>query len=250
VFFKLSTAKRSKIVVQRLQTNCYEIALCATDETMSRHLEHADEYILAAFLAGDLPSSLRKEIASYIAESDSARDLLKMAQQAMDVSETGDGSPYVSPDAPKLASPQRVSRRRVESPGIGMSSLWKVTALFAGAVLILTITVAILVMDETGPGSIADGNWVPSVSAEQLHFSWEANDDAVMYQVLVMDPSTGEARVLSGTNQTHYSISAASGLEPRETPLTAGVEYRMWILAFDENGDILSRSDSIPFLAL
>ncbi|GEM_PF-916032 len=217
---------------------------------MPRHLEHADEYILAAFLAGDLPASLRKEIASYIAENDSARDLLSMAQQAMEISESGDGSTYVSPDVPTPVSPKRISRRRIEPPVIGVGSLWKVTALFAGAVLILTITVAILAMDSTRPGSLSGGEWIPSVSAEQLNLSWEAKDDAVMYQILVMDPATGEARVLSGTNQTNYSISAASGLEPTENGLTVGVEYRMWILAFDENGDILSRSDPIPFLAL
>jgi len=59
---------------------------------MPRPLEQADEYILAAFMAGDLPHSLRQEIIAYIASSDEARDLLAMAQVAMDAAASGDGA--------------------------------------------------------------------------------------------------------------------------------------------------------------
>jgi len=204
---------------------------------MSRKIEHADEYILAAFLAGDLPSSLRKEIASYIAESDSARDLLTMAQQAMDVAETGDGAPYTNLELATVVPPRTSSRRTTAQPVIGLGSLWKVTALFASAVLVLTITVGILAFDNSGAASSSDGNWMPTVGAEQLNLSWPSQQDAIAYQILMMNTQTGEARVVSGTDQTEYSILAAE--------LSAGEPSNVWILAIDADGDILSRSGSI-----
>jgi len=43
---------------------------------MSRYSEHIDEHILAAFMTGNLPTALRKEIAAYIAQNERAMDLL------------------------------------------------------------------------------------------------------------------------------------------------------------------------------
>jgi len=59
---------------------------------MSRPNEHINEHILAAFLTGNLPAPLRREIASYIAQNERARDLLTMANDAMEVVDSGDGS--------------------------------------------------------------------------------------------------------------------------------------------------------------
>lgn len=81
-----------KNLVMRLLTSRSKIAQGALINPMSRNIEHVDEYILAAFLAGDLPARLRKEIVSYIADNDSARDLLGMAREAMDAADVGDGS--------------------------------------------------------------------------------------------------------------------------------------------------------------
>lgn len=135
---------------------------------MPRHLEQVDEYILAAFMAGDLPQSLRQEIMAYIASSDKARDLLSMAYDAMDAAESGDGASRVL-EAPSTLPP-RPSRKgqlaNVLRSRFNERHLWKVTALFAGSVLVLAIIVAVLVLDQSRSlaGNDAYNDWTPHIS--------------------------------------------------------------------------------------
>ncbi len=230
----------------RLLTIRSKIAQGALKNPMSRNIEHVDEYILAAFLAGDLPASLRKEIVSYIADNDSARDLLGMAREAMDAADVGDGS-HASKFSPALALSRRQDSRNARTePTSGVNNLWKVTALFASAVLVLSFTVAILIFDTAPPATVVEeARWSPSVNTESLELSWPAQTGAVIYQILVVDQVSGDASVLSRTDQTSFSIREET---TSESAFVANHQYRLWILAFDEDGLLLSRSASISVL--
>ena len=234
-----------KNLVMRPLTSRSKIAQGALINTMSRHIEHVDEYLLAAFLAGGLPARLRQEIVSYIADNDSARDLLGMAREAMNAADVGDGSHVSQLSTSPVLSPRPDSRNvRAESKSnSGVNNLWKVTALFAGAVLVLSITVAILIFD-TAPSAtlVEEARWSPSVNTESLELSWPAQTGAVMYQILVVDQVSGDAAVLSQTDQTFFLIP---GEQTTEQVFVANHQYRLWILAFDVDGLLLSRSSSI-----
>ena len=85
--------------------------------------------MLAAFLSGDLPSHLRREIIAYLNTNDQVRDMLGMAQDAMVAAESGDGATRAS--SPQVRLTQSGGRRVWPKVEIDEKSHWKVTAFYA-----------------------------------------------------------------------------------------------------------------------
>ena len=208
---------------------------------MSRRREQIDEHILAAYLTGNLPASLRREIASYIAHSDDAMDLLAMANEAMDVSESGDGA--------AVQTRPSIKRSRVPSwanPASEMSpdaekSFWKVTALFASAVLVLALIVAVLVIsDGSQRADSAFQSWSPHIASETAQIGWPVQPGASEYHVVLYNEVSGERILLEKTQDTVFQMTSS------EVPLEASDIYNLWILAIDGNGEVTGRSTAIP----
>ena len=118
---------------------------------MSRTSEHVDEHILAAYLSGRLPEGLRREIVAYLASNDEARELLIMAEDAMEVGESGDGFPLLSkrrsllrqrgavlPTTTKQAPVARDFHHRRDE-----SNIWKTIAILASALLVIALILAV-----------------------------------------------------------------------------------------------------------
>lgn len=202
---------------------------------MSRPLESSEEYILAAFMSGELPVELRRRIIAYLNTNEQARDMLDMAQIAMDAAESGDGASLAAePQARLTQSGGRRTWPEVEGDG---KSQWKVTAFFAGAVLVLTIIVAIMAFNASRTQSLLHQPvWSPAISAENVTLEWEAISGAQTYQVMRFDTEIEEASIIARTSDTRLMLS-----DIEATSETSPV----WILAFDANGAMLDRSEPI-----
>ena len=181
---------------------------------------------------------MRKEIAAYIAHNERARDLLTMATDAMDVVESGDGAARI-----------RTRRPRNKQNGLTFLSseladhdtrLWKIAALFAISVLVLSITVGLVAYEfRSNRGLSATHSWSPSIGAEVLSLRWPAQPDAMQYQVMVQNQRSGESALLTRTEELTYDVpSDAVAFQP-------GVPYQIWVLALDEQQHVLSRSEAI-----
>ncbi len=127
---------------------------------MSRPLESSEEYILAAFMSGELPVELRRRIIAYLNTNEQARDMLDMAQIAMDAAESGDGASLAAePQARLTQSGGRRTWPEVEGDG---KSQWKVTAFFAGAVVDKYVPSSL-------PWDVTRCTWILSMTANR-HF--------------------------------------------------------------------------------
>lgn len=193
-----------------------------------------DEYILAAFLSGQLPDPLRKEIMTYLTRSGQARDILAMARDAMDSLEAGDGkaapAPVVVPAGDgrpaAVVPPAETLLKRLDE-----RTVWRVTAVFAGAVLVLALIVMALVLDPSRPGPEST-DWTPQVGGEALELTWPAVPGATSYQLLLFDAETHQARVLGASEQPRVDLEAF-------TRASSGL---LSILALDDAGRVVGRS--------
>lgn len=201
---------------------------------MPSQIAPTDEFILAAFLSGQLPDSLRKEIITYLTDSGQARDILSMAREAMDTVGSGDGMPAAAVAVPAAGdglgtlepAPSTVLRKRLDE-----RTLWKVTAVFAGAVLVLALIVMALVLDPSR--QIARGeDWSPRVSGDHLELTWPAVPGATSYQILMFDETTHQARVLGAVQGSQVDLEG----------LAAFSSGQLSILALDDGGRVVSRS--------
>jgi len=219
---------------------------------MRRPPEQIDEYILAAYLSGELPTRLRKEIAAYLADNPRAREILGMATDAMDVIESGGGVPLrlVDPSIPGVGEIESATQPAsgLQSPGIRRAEnnkfLWRIVGLVSAAVLVLAITLAIHVALELRAGSenateFASDGWEPAVEIDQLRVTWPEVTGAASYHVVLYDP-VGEFVV--STDETTYTSfeDLLDGVD--HVAAATGGNLQIWIEAFDPAGDYLQAS--------
>ena len=217
---------------------------------MSRPNEHIDEHILAAFLTGNLPAPLRREIASYIAQNERARDLLTMANDAMEVVDSGDGLG----DGSGIRLGDGFSHRKRRSPHhrahvpVSVASqedesnttLWKVATLFGASVLLLAITVGVLAFEyRSNTWTPQSAPWAITVSSSELHIAWLSRPDAAFYDVMIRNQETGENVLLVHTTETAADISNFSDQISGRTP------YELWIQASDADGEVVGQSEPL-----
>lgn len=216
---------------------------------MSESQEHIDEYLLAAFLAGDLPQRLREEISAYLVTNDRARDLLAMAGDALYAADGGDGARSAPVrklrparlDVSGLMAAESASRRFAKSD----ESLWKTIIVVASTVLFLTVAVAWHIsMDLRGRGSDAvDTAWVPSLAENRFALAWEEVDGARSYRVILHDDVQDMPHAVGLTAGTTFDASLSESW-PDGDALDGS--HTLWIEALDPDGNVLRRSASIP----
>lgn len=191
--------------------------------------------MLAAFLSGELPDHLRREIIAYLNTHDEARDMLTMAQDALDAVESGDGA--ARPAEPEVRLTRSGGRRPWASIPVDDKGHWKVTAFFAGAVLVLAITVALMALNTSRLQDALRGNeWSPVVSAGDVTLQWQPVPGASSYQVMRFDADADEASIIARTGETQLEINQVSE-RADSSPV--------WILAFSDEGTLLERSEPV-----
>ncbi|MCH8277282.1 MAG: hypothetical protein IIA50_07095 [Bacteroidetes bacterium] len=230
---------------------------------MRRAPEQIDEYILAAYLSGELPTRLRKEIAAYLVDNSRARELLGMATDALEVVESGDGAPLQrvfpadtdeeasengEPDSPRSAEyssrqDNLARQRRAENSKF----LWRIVGLVSVAVLVLAITLAIHLLFVLRAGSLltaesVNNGWAPVIEVDQLSVSWPSVPGAQSYRILLYDP-VGEFVVsiheTSGTAFDGYAETV------QLADAVAGGSLQIWIEAFDVGGNHMQSSKRV-----
>jgi len=204
---------------------------------MSAPTDLTDEYILAAFLSGELPQSLRREIVKYLSESPGARDVLSMAREAMDVVDSGDGAarPIQLPPRAKRRAPSHDLIQAIESRG-DQRNQWKVTAFFAAAVLVLTLVVAMLVINQSQLNRlISPPVWQATWSQAESRLSWAPIEEAQAYHVVRHNLDTDTFHLVERTSSTMFVVESAIS--------TVNETWRIW--AVDDSGRILRQSDPV-----
>jgi len=210
---------------------------------MPRSLEPSEEYILAAFMSGELPDSLRQEIIAYLAGHEQARDLLAMAQEAMEAVETGDGSARMAAPSPSFSPGLRLPQFRGRLSGIKAPvterNLWKITAFFAGAVLVLTVVVAALALSTSRLQQALVGQpWAPTVNGSELTLEWDRVPGASVYQVMQYDPDSEQAAIIGRTESQYADLMSMA-------PHILAPSRPIWIMAFGPDGQFLDLSEPV-----
>ncbi|MEQ9104595.1 MAG: hypothetical protein RIE53_07835 [Rhodothermales bacterium] len=224
---------------------------------MPESQEHIDEYLLAAFLAGDLPQRLREEISAYLVTNDRARDLLAMAGDALYAADGGDGARSAPArklrparlDISGMMTAESASRRFAKSD----ESLWKTIIVVASTVLLLTVAVAWHIsIDFRGMGgAVLDTEWVPSLAENRFVLAWEEVDGARSYRIILHDDVQDMPHAVGLTIATTFDASLSEAWPGRAAGAEAGHvgnagTHTLWIEALDPDGNVLRRSAAIP----
>lgn len=213
--------------------------------------EHIDEYLLAAFLAGDLPQRLREEISAYLVTNDRARDLLAMAGDALYAADSGDGArsrPGRKLRPARLDVSDMLAARQRQLPRLfskSEESLWKTIIVVASTVLLLTIAVAWHIStDLRAPnGSIVNPEWVPNLADNRFLLEWEEVTRATAYRVILHDNALSMPHAVGLTSEPVFDATQS---EEWPAAQASGGPHVLWIEALDADGNLIQRSVSIP----
>ncbi len=207
---------------------------------MSRKTDKFDEYLLAAYMSGDVPDSLRKEISIYLNRHRGARELLGMATEALEVAESGDGASFAN------------YSRSVEPSGrigytasdfIPSTTIWKSITAVALAVTVLAISLFVHVYQErkepaTGIPAQTNTFWTPRVLVSQFGLNWRSIPGAERYRVHIQARTSGRELFMFETSSTSMSGGDFAALQ--------GGHVEAWIEALDKDEStirISGRSD-------
>ena len=233
---------------------------------MARKPDHIDEYLLADYLAGDLSPAQRDRCSAYLAGDGSARELLSMAGEAMDAAELpgtkSDTLRDSKPDSQSMAQEDLWKRRE------GVRSRPPFQTRHMRMLMSLTVVLAILTSlfgvalvfhlsenglpDQANTIPTIDVGWTPILDSDHFGVAWSGVDRAATYVVIVMDPSS--ERLVARIETSSTSINELFGQPNNEVKLRnneiprSGEILDLWISAFDMRGQLLRRSDRIPFL--
>lgn len=217
---------------------------------MDQKEPHFDDYTLAAFMAGTLPESRRKEVAAYLARNANARELLHLAYEAMDASHQTERLPQdaatteaaVSRPAPRTrpAQPRRPMMARL------VDLRWYVAA--ACLVFSLGLGLRMVVSPAATPATVrGEAGMSVEVAAQSLRFQWATVADAYQYRVTVWDPS-GAAQIMEHTTQDTFIASDAPALEDLRAQLVPGQSYALRVDAVNAQNRTLKSSDVVTFM--
>lgn len=201
-----------------------------------------DEYTLAAYLADTLPEDRRAEVSIYLAENAEARELLCMAQEALDVVDKPEvvGRPTFS-----LRADRPAKRLQPVFGGI------KRHALAIAAVFLIMSGVGLYTMmppsfDTVRSSVEGTSEFNLTISVQELAFEWSAIPETDYYKITVLDPL--EIDVI-GKHQTRATTLDSSdpfifSLLPKLTPQYI---YSVRLDAYDKENRLIQSSDMVEF---
>ncbi len=220
-----------------------------------------DEYTLAEFLSGTLSEERRREVVAYLAKNADARELLCMAQEALEASqqpvvEQPFTMPIAAPEQPAPSrEPIRHAPRPVPRPAT-RPAIPRATRLrrFATAAVMVTVLaiglrVGLSLNDIDTQRGATDENAAleVEVSTPALRFQWTEIPDAYYYRLVIWDVEAAEFVAEHETKSTRLGRNDAFLLSLRDK-LKLHRTYQVRIDAMDVQNRLIQDSELVDFI--
>lgn len=207
-----------------------------------------DEYTLAAFLAGTLSEEKHRDVLQYLVANDEARELVCMAQDAMEAAREPVTEPFTLPE---VTSKPTAAPRPARSPAQPTLSLvrWKPFAVAAMVLVVLTIGLqqtSLFDRTDTLRGTEEASALTVHVNAQTLAMSWTALPDAYSYRVVVWDVEAAESVARHELRTTELDETDPF-VQQLHDQLEAGREYEVRIDVRDDENRVIQRADLFAF---
>lgn len=209
-----------------------------------------DEYTLAAFLASTLSEARRQEVIAYLADNPDAREVLRMAVDALDAARNGNpvessSIPFRAPtlDRRSKKPTRRPPRRWLHGPG----------RYAAAAVFVFVVGVALRLT--FGPPTDAlrsplqrSGSQLRiEVSVPGPTIEWSTVENAYRYRLVVWDQQQARVAGQYETSDTEIGVTHAVVQELRGA-LQPGSTYVLRIDAIDAQNRLVQSSETVEFV--
>ena len=214
--------------------------------------EPIDEYTLAAYMTGTLPEARRREVVTYLAENADARELLCMAQEALEVATEPEGDESAPPTSEAAPAPVRraplrpASVRPAQRHAAPRLRQWRRLAVAALSILVVGIGLQLTL--DTGTDTLRGGSEAEltvRVITPELSFRWNQIDSAYSYRVVVWDPQEAELVAQHETRETRLEETAF--LDTLRERLQQGHTYSVRVDAYDIQNRLLQSSSLTDF---
>lgn len=214
---------------------------------MDQAQDSLDEATLAAYLADTLSPQERVAVERKLTRDADARELLCMAQEAMDAAlEVTDAPmPEVSASPPRPDTGDRAPKRR-------SSRLARVGRYVGVAVVVFVIGLSLrLVLGPPGDGlrSFIDADapeFTVEVVSPNLHMDWAPVEEAYAYHLKIWDPE--EARVVAEHQTAATELTAQDPfVQSLRAQLVPSKEYTLQVEAVDAENRLIRRSELTRF---
>ncbi len=220
-----------------------------------------DEYTLAEFLSGTLSEERRREVVAYLAENADARELLCMAQEALEASQQPVvEQPFTMPmAAPEQPAPSREPIRHAPRPVPRPATRPAVpraarlrrfaTAAVMVTVLAIGLRVGLSLNDIDTQRGATDENAALEVeiSTPALQFQWTEIPDAYYYRFVIYDVEALEYVAEHETKSTRLGRNDAFLLSLRDK-LKLHRTYQVRIDAMDVQNRLIQDSERVDFI--
>ncbi|MFT5141401.1 MAG: hypothetical protein ACI80V_000523 [Rhodothermales bacterium] len=198
-----------------------------------------DEYTLAAYLAGKLEPSRRREVADFLARNEDARDLLFAANQLLE--SEGDGQALPRPSLTSVKIPAR--RRPLLTASRRLSVLlWMTITLVCVTAFTTTVFVAFRFGVDSGisQGAMAqvDPSRMVAVNGPFEALTWSGDPAASSYHFVIFDDETDRVVGSVESDVPHLDFEALAAFLP------PSASRRIWIDAYDTQGQLVQRTRS------
>ena len=226
---------------------------------MQRNQNPIDEYTLAAFLSGTLPEEQRRDVMAYLAENADARELLCMAQVALEAAhQPAVEKPLTAPvAAPEQPAPSRVPVRRAPRPALRpavprarrqLRLRRFATAAVMVVVLGIGLRVGLSLNDiDTQRGTDENAALEVEVTTPALQLRWTEIPDAYYYRLVIWDVEAAELVAQHETKSTRLGRNDAFLLSLRGE-LKLHRTYQVRIDAMDVQNRLIQDSELVNFV--
>ena len=224
---------------------------------MNRTQHPIDEYTLAAFLSGTLSEEQRHEVVAYLAENADARELLCMAQEALEAAQQpAVVQPFTTPTvAPKQPAPPHRMPRPAPRPAIRparVARLHRLRRFAMAAVMVTVLGIGLRVglsfnNIDTQRGADENTPLEVQVSTPALQLQWTEIPDAYYYRLVIWDVEAAELVAQHETKSTRLGRNDAFLLSLRDK-LKLHRTYQVRIDAVDVQNRLIQDSELVSFI--
>lgn len=205
-----------------------------------------DEYTLAAFLSGTLSDEQHREVIAYLSINEEARELVCMAQDALEAAREPVTEPFALPAASlKPAAPPQPAR----APARSAQSRVHLKRFAVTAVVLIALTIG-WQLTFTGTDTLRGSEDASTLTIEiddaTMAMSWNALPDAYSYKVVVWDVEAAEIVARTEVRATQVEETDPFVRQLRDQLLDTRL-YEVRITAYNTENRMIQRTDLLPF---